>query len=260
MPTWTDVHNHLHDPRFGDPAPLIAAMQEVGVTCCVVNATREDDWHAVADLAARFSEFVRPAFGIHPWHADTATDGWRERLADLLTDHPHASLGECGLDGWVNSPPLDVQLPVFQAQLDLAREMDRPITIHCLKAWNPLFDVFAASPPPRFLMHSFGGSLELANRLIPLGAWFSFSGYFLQPRKSKILEVIRNLPHERILVETDAPDMLPISSAITHPLPAGLNHPANLPAIANSLAAALSITPDELAAITRDNTQRWLEG
>ena len=254
---WIDAHNHLQDPRLGDPGPVVAAMKRSGVTGCIVNATREDDWPAVENLAVDEPDFIVPAFGIHPWHAHTAEENWQEKLRALLARYPQASIGECGLDQWITDPPLAIQRPVFTDQLSLAREMDRPLTIHCLKAWGALFDCFAETrPPTRFLMHSFGGSIEIARRLIPLGAYFSFSGHFLHPRKSAMLEVYRQLPHERILLETDAPDMLPPDEIITHPLPDNHNHPANLPAIGHALAATLAMTPESLAEITRDNARR----
>lgn len=254
MIRWTDSHNHLQDPRFGDPGPVIAAMKSAGVTRCVVNATRESDWAAVENLANSEAGFIFPAFGIHPWHAHTATPGWQERLRALLENHPRASIGECGIDSWIASPSMEIQSPVFIGQLRLAREMNRPLTIHCLKAWGALFDAFAAeTPPARFLMHSYGGSIETARRLIPLGAYFSFSGHFLDPRKSAVVEVFRKLPPDRILLETDAPDMLPPAEIITHPLPENHNHPANLPAIGHALAAALGMTPEALADLTDRN-------
>jgi TatD DNase family protein len=257
MAAWTDAHNHLQDPRLGDAAPVIAAMRAAGVERCVVNAIREEDWQNVAALADAHPGFIFPAFGIHPWHAHTATPGWQERLAAILTKHPHATIGECGLDQWISSPCIGIQRGVFRDHLLLGREMNRAVTIHCLKAWGPLFDAFAEeTPPPRFLMHSFGGSIEIARRLVPLGAFFSFSGHFLHEKKSAILDVFRKLPHDRILLETDAPDMLPPDRFITHPLPEKRNHPANLPAIGTALAEALAMTPGELARLTSANTAR----
>lgn len=257
MTGWTDAHNHLQDPRLGDPGPVIAAMKRAGVTRCVVNATRETDWESVETLAQAEPDFISPAFGIHPWHAHTAANGWQERLIRLLEKHPHASIGECGLDQWVSEPSLEIQRPVFLDQLRLAREMDRPITVHCLKAWGALFDAFEETPPPsRFLMHSFGGSIETARRLIPLGACFSFSGHFLHPRKSVVIDVFRQLPKDRILLETDAPDMLPPEEIITHALAGNHNHPANLPAIGRALTEALAITPEALAKLTGENARR----
>ena len=260
MLRWTDSHNHLQDPRLGDLGPVVAAMKHAGVTRGVVNSTRESDWPAVENLATSYPQFVVPAFGIHPWHAHTAGAGWQEKLRSLLGKYPRASIGECGLDHWIADPPLDIQRPVFIDQLRLARELDRPLTIHCLKAWSALLDAFAEAPPPaRFLMHSFGGSIEIARRLLPLGGFFSFSGHFLHPRKSAVLEVFRQLPPAQILLETDAPDMLPPAEIITHPLSENHNHPANLPAIGHALAAALGMTAEALAELTRENARRCFE-
>jgi len=253
---WTDSHNHLHDTRLPEPVDVIREMKSVGISHCVVNATSEEDWRSVETLALSQPEFVYPAFGIHPWKAHLAKEGWQMRLIELLEKHPHASLGECGVDRWVSQPSLEIQLPVFTDQLRVARELERPVTIHCLKAWNGLFEAFEKeAPPPAFLMHSFGGSIEIARRLIPLGAYFSFSGYFLHSRKRAVMDVFRQLPKDRILLETDAPDMLPPSGQITHPLENSHNHPANLPSIGAALAALLGMQPHELAALTTDNAR-----
>ena len=232
-----DSHNHLQSGRFGKPvAELVSEMRNAGISGCVVNATRESDWEAVAELAGTYPGFVFPAYGIHPWFADTAEEGWEERLRDILGANPQATVGEIGVDGWVKSPAMEVQLPVFRAQVEIAVETGRVMTVHCLKAWEELFRAMeeAEAWPEKFLMHSFGGSIEVAERLMKKGAWFSFSGYFLQERKRKVLEVFRQLPADRILLETDAPDMLPPDSFVAFPLSEGVNHPANLSAIAEA--------------------------
>lgn len=261
LPVWFDAHNHLHDPRFGTaPEEIVAAQRAAGVRGCVVNATCEDDWPQVAALADRFPDFIRPAFGIHPWKAHTVCDGWQSRLIELLESSPTALIGECGIDSWINAPALDVQTPVFLDHLRIARQTNRTPTIHCLKAWGRLFDCFEKeAPPPRFLMHSYSGSLETALRLVPLGAYFSFSGHFLHERKHAALSVFRNLPLERILLETDAPDMMPPTDLATHPLPTGLNHPANLHAIGTALAARMGMTPDALAQLMAANMRRCFD-
>lgn len=253
-PMWIDAHNHLQSDRLGNPAEIICSMKEAGVMKCVVNATREEDWTAVTTLAENHSDFILPAYGIHPWYAHTAMPGWEDRLRHLLSENPRSSIGECGLDQWIDHPSIEQQLPVFHRHLEIARELDRPVTIHCLKAWDVLFDSFLIHPPPdRFLMHSFGGSIEVARRLIPLGAYFSFSGYFLHPRKSKTLGMYHQLPLDRILVETDAPDMLPPPDIVSHSLPQEMNHPANLPNIAKALASSLGLSSDQLARQTGSN-------
>lgn len=211
-------------------------MKAAGVSGCVVNGTRESDWEAVRNIAREFPDFVRPAYGVHPWFVDTAKEGWEERLKHFLLDDPQASVGEIGIDGWVDSPGMEVQREVFAKQVAIAVELDRVMTVHCLKAWDELFRMMdeAAAWPEKFLMHSFGGSIEVAERLLKRGAWFSFSGYFLQARKRKVLEVFKRLPKNRILLETDAPEMAPPPELIKFPLSEGVNHPANLVAIAQT--------------------------
>jgi len=255
-----DSHNHLHDPRFGGrQAEVIAAMREAGIVRCVVNATCESDWPEVARLADRFPDFVLPAFGLHPWHAHTRSADWLDALAAWLDRFPQASIGECGVDRWVREPAIGIQEEVFAAQLALAAERRLPVSIHCLKAWGPLLRCLNSAPPLArgFLLHSFGGSVEWVRRLAPLGAMFSFSGYFLHPRKAAVLDSFRSAPCDRLLLESDAPDMLPPAGMITHPLATAdgtpLNHPANLPAIADALAATLTTNPDALRRRTADN-------
>jgi TatD DNase family protein len=232
-----DSHNHLQSGRFGKPVEeLISEMKAAGISGCVVNATRESDWEAVRKIASEFPDFIRPAYGVHPWFSHTVKNGWQMRLREMLLLNPQSTIGEVGLDGWVDSPAMEVQRLVFLEQIALATGMNRIMTVHCLKAWTELFTLMdeAKSWPEKFLMHSFGGSIEVARNLLKRGAWFSFSGYFLQPRKRKVLEVFKSLPPERILLETDAPEMMPPQSCVNFPLGDEINHPANLNSIAEA--------------------------
>lgn len=252
-----DAHNHLH--QFADPGRMIAEMQAVGIRACVVNGTSEDDWPAVAALAERYPGFVHPAFGLHPWHAHRRSPRWLDRLAALLDRFPAASIGECGVDRWVDEPAMTIQREVFVPQLALARERRRPISIHALQAWGPLIEALKVEPPPEsgFLLHAFGGTSELVAQLAPLGARFSFSGYFLHPRKAQVLAAFAAVPPDRLLLETDAPSMTPPDAVVTHPLADSANHPANLPSIARSLAGHLDEPFDALARRTDENTRRF---
>lgn len=239
-----DAHNHLQDPRFDRRrTKVIEVMRNAGITGCVVNGTCEKDWPNVASLAEDYPRFVIPSFGLHPWQVGSRSKDWLSKLHALLDKYPEAAIGECGLDRWMTNPDLPSQHQVFRAQLALALEKQRPVTIHCLKAWGPLLEDLKSCPKlPPILLHSFGGSLEVANQLVKLGAFFSFSGYFLHPRKAKVRQVFSQLPTDRILVETDAPDM-------AMPDPAyhleELNHPANLGSISRRLAELCQI-PEEV--------------
>jgi len=142
----------------------------------------------------------------------------------------------------MKSPKLAEQHQIFREHLALGVEFQRSVTIHCLKAWGPLLDELKKAPAlPKFLLHSFAGSWEVAQECLKLRAYFSFSGYFLHPRKEKVRQVFKKLPPERILIESDAPDM-----ALPNPeFPLNkLNHPANLRQIAKELASLTALKPE----------------
>lgn len=194
---WTDCHNHLH--LQGDAEMLGGLLGSMGAVRCVVNATREDDWDRIAAMAAACPERVAAAYGIHPWHAGTASDGWQERLRERLAADPRATVGECGLDGSVGGDR-ELQRRVFTDHLRIAREMNRVVTIHCVRAWGGVFDALTESSPPRFLMHGYAGSAEMAVRFAALGGWFSANGRVAEMGK---LGVFRSIPLDRVVLESD---------------------------------------------------------
>ncbi|MEM9410074.1 MAG: TatD family hydrolase [Planctomycetota bacterium] len=238
-----DAHSHLHDSRFeGNQSDLIAKMKNSRISHSIVNGTETADWPAVAQLAKDYPRFVWPSFGLHPWKVQNRAKDWEARLREFLLRFPKSGVGECGLDRWIRDHNIEDQQTVFRIQLQLATEMNRPCTIHCLKAWGPLLEVLNAETQlPRILLHSFGGSIETANEMAELGAWFSFSGYFLHPRKSKVVDVFRQLPKDRILVETDAPDMLPPETDRPYSDRESINHPANLAHISSRLCKLVGV-------------------
>jgi len=238
-----DAHNHLQDERFAKRQDaLIREAKVVGVSGMVVNGSSEDDWHDVAHLAATFP-IVLPSYGLHPWYHHQRSPTWLEHLEKMLIENPHAVVGEIGLDRWKDDLPYDEQEAVFLAQWELARRMNRPASIHCLKAWGRLLELLQTHPGPDggFLLHSYGGPAEMITSFAQNGAYFSFPGYYLHPRKEKQREVFRHVPTDRLLVETDAPDQslpderntFPLLDPLGHPI----NHPANLIAVYAGLAA-----------------------
>jgi len=276
---WFDAHNHLQDPRLGaDPLGGVSAASRAGVVAMVVNGTCEGDWPAVRRLAALCPSVV-PAFGLHPWRVSGRSGRWREALTACLDQTPGAVLGEVGLDRWILDQPrdrclelgtgpdgpasLEVQRAVLDEQLDLAAERGLPVTVHCLKAWGALLECLRSRPrlPRGFLLHSYGGPAELVGQCVGLGAWFSISGHALHPRKASQAAVLRAIPRDRLLIETDAPDQLPPPEWVSHPATDAqghpVNHPANLGRIAEGVAGLLGIPIDELAARCEANWVRF---
>jgi TatD DNase family protein len=278
-----DAHCHYHDEWLAPHrARVFADLAAVGVQRAVVNGTCETDWPEVAALAKE-SPLVLPSFGLHPWDAGNRTPDWQKKLlAHLDSYSPHSSspsqvpvaLGEFGLDRWMldrarpddprlaglRRAPIEEQLEVFSWQLELAAARNLPASIHCLDAFGPLLDALQSAKRPArgFLLHAYSGSAEMAKRFADLGAYFSFNGAFLEPRKERLREIYAALPADRLLVETDAPAMrLPAASERFPPLgtPDGslANHPANLATTYAALAGLRGVASADLAHQVEDN-------
>jgi TatD DNase family protein len=256
-----DAHNHLQDHRLDAVRPeLMRLLPMLGVAEAVVNGSAEDDWEDVARIA-REHPWVRPAFGLHPWYVKERTDAWQEALRRYLTEFPRAAVGEIGLDRWIENPDLDAQVQCFRLQLGLAVELDRPVTIHCLRAWGLLEEQLRAAALPKrgFLLHSYGGPEEMIPRFASLGGYFSLSPYFGHERKARQLAVFAAMPLERLLVETDAPDMWPPEELNPNPLQVEgrpVNHPANLSVSYELLAGVRGMEVSALEGVIAENHRR----
>ncbi len=259
-----DAHNHLQDERFaGDQAELVSAAREAGVAGMVVNGACEADWAAVAALGREYPDFVVPSFGYHPWYLGERTAQWREVLSEYLNATPGAVVGEIGLDRWKEGLPYEGQEEVFLAQLEMAARRNVAASVHCLAAWGRMHELLRSNwrPERGFLLHSYGGSAELVRPLAKLGAYFSFPGYYLHARKVRQREAFRQVPIERLLVETDAPDQLLPADKESLPLRAAgtgkaLNHPGNLGAVYAAAAELRGMEKAEFATTVAANWRR----
>ncbi len=253
MSPFYDAHNHLHDERLAPQRELICkTLTQLGVARCVVNGTRESDWEAVAALTDAHPGMIA-SFGLHPWHVPDASPKWRETLLRFLDSNPKAGVGEIGLDRWIEPHDFTAQRKAFEWQLQVAAERDLPLSIHCLKAWGGLWDILRTHPLPKrgFLLHAYAGPEEMVDGFAGKGAYFSFSPYFLHPRKEKQRALFARVPIDRLLIETDAPDMAPPDERNIHPIWSGdgklLNHPANIEVAYTGLAEICGIPLNVLA-------------
>lgn len=256
-----DAHNHLQDDRFaGRQAELLRETASIGVAAMVVNGSCESDWPDVEALA-RQSSMVIPSYGLHPWYHGERSRDWLDGLAAFLDRAPSA-VGEIGLDRWKEDLPYEEQEGVFLEQLALACRLDRPVSIHCLKAWGRLLELLNAHPVPApgFLLHSYGGPAEMAPAFARRGAYFSFPGFYAHERKARQRDAFRQIPVDRLLVETDAPDQGLPDELNKHPMQDSngtvINHPANIEVVYRVLADVRGIPRDELAARVSENFTR----
>lgn len=255
-----DSHNHLQDPALVPYQTMILKDCATGnVRKMVVNGTCEEDWAAVKALAESHPTMIIPAYGLHPWRIRQRSTQWLTTLGQYLEESPAAVVGEIGLDRWINDYDIHDQLETFTHQLQLAAELRRPVTIHCLKAWQLLHEQISALPalPKGFLLHSYGGSAEMIQPLAKLGGYFSISGYFAHPKKQRQHSILQRIPLDRLLLETDAPAMLPPKHLIKYPLnDETLNHPANIARIYSFAASILDIDEAVLAQQVSENFNR----
>ncbi|WDP92165.1 MAG: TatD family hydrolase [Desulfobacter sp.] len=242
-----DVHTHLHDPRIrADVSGIINRAKAAGVGLMATCATMEENFEETARLA-RENESVLPCFGVHPWFLDTLSKGWAQNLGTRLEAMPSA-VGETGLDFMGRGADRDLQLAVFNAHLALARDLNRPVNIHIRKAWDPLIHILKKDGPfgAGGLIHSFSGSCELARVLEKYNLYISFSGAVTRPNAKKTIAALKGVSLDRILFETDTPDIYPSFEGVEQPS-AHLNQPANLPGIVEIAAQRRKLGFEELA-------------
>ena len=260
-----DAHNHLQDKRLAESREQIFKdLNQVSLQFAVVNGTEQSDWQAVIELSNQDKRFI-PSLGLHPWFLRARSALWKEKLGAYL-DSAKCGIGEIGLDRWMKDFDLAEQEELFIEQLKIAAERNLPVTIHCLKAWGRLLEILQAQKLPAcgFLLHSYSGPLEMVEKFSFLGAYFSFSGYFAHERKEKQRDVFKNIPADRLLIETDAPDMLPPESLQRFRLPSPkggeLNHPANIASIYECCATLRGCELSSLVASVEKNFRRLFGG
>lgn len=263
MSGYIDCHNHLQDLTFDqDRQEIVKLAIKQGVQYSVVNATQPSDWAQVKQLSEDYTHII-PCFGLHPWFiSNVQGQAWKSELSDLLTSS-RSGVGEFGLDRWKKDLPQEQQIQAFRFQWALAIDLHRPAMIHCLKAWGLFMEQIRTLPPHpnRFMLHGFGGPTDLIGPLAQAGAYFSIAGNILDPRRTRAQQALLQIPLERLLIETDAPDMTPPPAYCLdlRTEPNGRNQPANLPLIIAGLATLRGDSEKTIARAVYNNSQRFLE-
>jgi TatD DNase family protein len=248
---YVDAHCHLHDPRIiKDIAGIVQRAAHAGVTHMVTCATMEENFETTAALARQYPAIV-PCYGIHPWFLDSLSLNWQQKLGERVTAQA-CGIGETGLDFMDKQADRERQSAVFMFHLALARDLERPINIHIRKAWDPFIQILKKTGPLKTpgLVHSFSGSAELVKVLERYNLYLSFSGSVTRPGAKKVVKALNAVSRDRILLETDPPDIYP---SVPDPDPHGLNEPKNLPAIARIAANRAGVTLPEFVRTAHAN-------
>lgn len=195
-----DTHIHLQDDKSNNATDIISRAQAEGCQKMICVCAAEDDWSKVAVLTERFPDMIIPAFGLHPWYVRDIKEGWPERLKERLEQFPEALIGECGLDGLKPEP--EKQQRIFAAHIALAKEMKRPLIVHAVKA-VPLMESFWPQLTEKTVFHAVNGKAAFIERIIRHGCYAGIGAGLL--RHPRAAELLRLIPREKMLFETDAP-------------------------------------------------------
>ncbi|WOL00134.1 hypothetical protein Cni_G08847 [Canna indica] len=280
-----DAHCHLQDQRISAVAPqLIRTALDSGVQRFAVNGVSEADWHIVKQMGDEYPSII-PCFGLHPWFVAERSPNWHKSLREFLAETPVAAVGEIGLDKGSRGKMIDFteQIDVLRQQLQLSKELKKPVSIHCVRAYGDLLQIMSSTGPfpEGAILHSYMGSAELVSGFAKLGSYFSFSGFLTSMKPQKAKKILKSVPKDRILIETDAPDGLPtVNSSSLIPIPdvaskgesedqftnsaaeetslsrEALNHPANIHNVLSYVATLLEMPEEEVAELSFQNAMR----
>lgn len=245
-----DSHAHLDEPEMlPDQDQVVARARAAGVALIVNVGINPANSEAVVATAARYPD-VYATVGMHPHGAAGLTPRGLTRLAELATHPRVVALGEMGLDFYRRRSPEEVQRRVFRELLDLAWELKKPVVVHTREATADTLAILREyrSRLAGGVMHCFGGSLTEARAFLDLGLYLSFSGVLTYPQAEPLRQVARQVPLERVLIETDCPYLAPQAWRGRR------NEPAYVAAVAETLAGLHELPVAEVARVTFHNT------
>jgi TatD DNase family protein len=251
---FVDAHAHLDDAQYDDVAEVVARAERAGVKAIVSCGVDVTSSRATVALAERFP-IVWAAVGIHPNETARAQRGDLAELRRLAAHPKVVAIGEIGLDFYREWSPRETQQWWFEAQLDLAAELDRPVCIHARDAYSTVLAALrawrerGASSRPGML-HCFAGTAEQAEYGVEMGMVISIAGPVTYPKAAHLAEVVRLLPLDRLLIETDAPYLAPQA------MRGKRNEPAWVAEVATRIAELKDLPLEEVAACTATTARR----
>lgn len=254
-----DTHAHLDFDKFDRDRPVVLARaREAGVVVIVtIGVDLPSSRQAVA--LAEANEGVYATVGMHPHDAKALDGEVLARFRELGGHEKVVAVGEIGLDFYRDLSPRDVQRRAFRAQLAWAARLGKPVVIHDRDAHEEIMDMLASwageqrgsSLEGRLgVLHTFSGDLAMAQRAIELGFYLSIAGPVTYKNAGRLAEVVRALPLDRLLVETDCPFLAP------HPHRGKRNEPAYVRLVAERVAEIKGMPLDKVAAETTANAER----
>ena len=246
-----DTHAHMDDQAFAeDRAELLRgfARQGVGLVMnpgCSLESSRN------VDKLTREYDFLYGAVGSHPDVADEVNEAVLEEYRTLCKQNPKIkAIGEIGLDYHYEDIPREIQQKAFRLQMELARELNLPVIVHEREAHEDGMKIVTEFPEVTGVFHCYSGSWEMAKWLVDRGWYIGFTGVLTFKNARKAVEVAREIPLDRIVLETDCPYMAP------EPFRGKRNDPGKIYRMAEKLAEIRGMTVEEIHTVTMENGKR----
>ena len=250
--------NLAHDSFDDDRADVIREAADAGVTRMVITGSSDDSNRAALKLANDYPGALFSTAGVHPHHASDYTDESDALIRQLADDPACMAVGECGLDYFRNFSPREAQLAAFARQLDIAEETGLPVFLHQRDAHDDFVEVLEPRLPKlsRAVAHCFTGEGESLREYLAMGLYIGITGWICDERRGQHLhDIVSIIPDDRLMIETDAPYLLPRS---LRPRPKSRrNEPKYLTEVLRVVAEARGQSEEHVAAITTENTARF---
>ncbi len=244
-----DSHAHLNDKKFKNNLhQVIEKAFENNVKYIVVNGYDIESSKKAIEIASEYDN-IYATVGIHPLDVDGFDIKDLQVLKDLCSDDNVVAIGEIGLDYYYDKSKMEVQKEVFMAQLQLASELNMPVTIHSRDALNDTYEILK-NYNCKGVMHCYSGSVEYAKKFIELGYYISLAGPVTFKNAKVAKEVAKEVTLDKLLIETDAPYLTP------HPYRGQLNDPSYVTYVAEEIAGIKGLTVEEVANQTTKNAQQ----
>ena len=252
-----DSHAHIQGPEFAaDVAQVIEQARAVGVERIIVVGGAGDlsSNDAALELAKSFSGLYATV-GMHPHDAKEVSDKDLERLDELARSPQVVAIGETGLDFYYNHSPRQIQIELFCRFIHMARETGLPLVVHNREAQREVVELLRREGKGdlRGVVHCFTGNYEAAREILDMGFYLSFTGIITFKNADSLRDVVRKLPLNRVLVETDSPYLAPV------PHRGKRNEPAHVRFVAQTIAAVRGISLEEVAEATSNNARSLFE-
>ena len=247
-----DTHAHLYDEAFlGEEDAAVARACEAGVTKIIFPDIDSETRDLMFDIAGRHEGTVFPCLGLHPTSVGA---GWQKDLSLLegYLDRKIWAIGEIGMDCYWSKEFVKEQQEVLRIQLELADRLSLPVIIHSRESTELIINILKEHKHLnlRGVFHAYSGSVETFHELQKLGDWYIGIGGVLTYKKASIAETVKNIPLDRILLETDSPYLTPV------PHRGKRNESSHIPHIAEKLALQKETDIAEVASVTTENAKR----